>query len=585
LSDAAPAGDDIREWLAQASAFHRATMLGEAAALYEKVLAAVPGEPAALYPLGVLRQTQGDFDAAIRLLAQATAARPSNPSFHAAFGAALRGAGRIDEALAEYDQAILLKPDFAEAHNHRAIALQRLERFDAAIDGYRAAIAARSDYAEAYNNLGTALRRAGRSAEALDAYRAALSHRPGYIDALGNLGKLEAELGQKLAAVETYRRLLELRPDDFDALAAMGDLLVLVDEDEAALGYYAQAIELRPRDPVLLDRTSIALLILDRYEEATGLLGTAVGIDDKLASAWLHYGIALEKLGQVDAARRALETAVELDPALPLAHFTLGTLLLAIDQLEAARPIFADWYRRSPDHPTARHMMAAVCGAEAPARASAAYIVETFDHFAKTFDGQLARLEYRGPQLVGDLLGDQPVPPDGSLSVADLGCGTGLCAEVLRPWAARLVGVDLAPGMLERARRRQLYDELVEADIVDFLVSRPDGFDLLVAADTLIYFGDLAPVMAAAAAALRPGGRFVFTVEEAIGFDASPAPVLTTTGRYQHTASYIRDRSVGAGFNLLELRRCVIRNEGRQAVGGLVVLIGRVPPSVGGEAA
>lgn len=47
------------------------------------------------------------------------------------------------------------------------------------------------------------------------------------------------------------------------------------------------------------------------------------------------------------------------------------------------------------------------------------------------------------------------------LDILDAGCGTGLCADVLRPYAKSLVGVDLSPQMLALAAKQQIYDQLV----------------------------------------------------------------------------------------------------------------------------
>ena len=564
----------IREWFVQATAFHKATLLTEAAALYEQILELAPGHSATLHLLGVLRHAQRNFGEAVRLIGAAVAAAPENPSYHAALGAALRGADRTEEALAAYDRAVALRPDFAEAHNHRAVALQHLGRLEAAIEAYRTALAQRPDYAEAYNNLGTALRRAGRGPEAMAAYRSALVHRPNYVDALGNLGKLEIEQGQKLAAVETYERLLALRADDIDALEAMGNLLVVLDRDEEALGYYTAALDLRPRDPGLLDRLAVALLVIDRFGEALALLDTAVRIDPSLASVQLHYGIALEKAGRVEDALVAMRAAAALDPTLQLVHYTLGMLCLAIGAYDEARSTFADWYRREPEHPTARHMMAALSGTDVPSRASASYIVDTFDTFAKTFDRQLERLEYRGPQLVDGLLRAHAALGGPTLAIADLGCGTGLCAPFIRPFARRLAGVDLSAEMLDRARRRGLYDELVEADLIDFLAARPAAFDLIVAADTFIYFGDLAPLFELSAGALRPNGHFAFTLEDT-GSDRDASYVLGPSGRYQHAQSYVRDRLAAAGLRVVALEPGVVRTEASQPVPGHIVLAER----------
>src|SRR5207245_6254227 len=94
------------------------------------------------------------------------------------------------------------------------------------------------------------------------------------------------------------------------------------------------------------------------------------------------------------------------------------------------------------------------------------------------------------------------------------GCGTGLCGDGFRPLARRLVGVDLSPGMLERARARGCYDELVCEELTAYVRRCEERFDLITAADVFCYFGDLTAVFAATAALLRPGGRFIFSVEE-----------------------------------------------------------------------
>ena len=67
--------------------------------------------------------------------------------------------------------------------------------------------------------------------------------------------------------------------------------------------------------------------------------------------------------------------------------------------------------------------------------------------------------------------------------------------------------------MIEQARRRGGYDELVVAELCAFMRERPEAFDAIVSADTLVYFGALEEVCQAAHHALRPGGLFVFTVE------------------------------------------------------------------------
>jgi predicted TPR repeat methyltransferase len=117
-----------------------------------------------------------------------------------------------------------------------------------------------------------------------------------------------------------------------------------------------------------------------------------------------------------------------------------------------------------------------------------------------------------GPELVTEALREDGLRP-GGLDILDAGCGTGLCGALLRPFANRLHGVDLSPGMLEKARADGHYDALIECELTAFMDARPQHYDVIACADTLCYFGDLHSVVKAAGVALRMAGRFAFSVE------------------------------------------------------------------------
>src|SRR6202012_4484032 len=105
-------------------------------------------------------------------------------------------------------------------------------------------------------------------------------------------------------------------------------------------------------------------------------------------------------------------------------------------------------------------------------------------------------LKYEAPQLLHAAL-QRPgqLPRESGLRILDLGCGTGLCGPLLRPWAARLVGVDLSPKMLSKAAARGVYDQLNCAELTQWLAEEAQPFDVIVCADVLCYFGDLAQAL------------------------------------------------------------------------------------------
>jgi predicted TPR repeat methyltransferase len=132
-----------------------------------------------------------------------------------------------------------------------------------------------------------------------------------------------------------------------------------------------------------------------------------------------------------------------------------------------------------------------------------------------------------------------------------------------------LIGVDLSEGMLAHARDKRVYDVLLRTELTAYLCENRDAFDLIVSADTLVYFGGLESVVSAAAAALRPGGVFVFSLEHAAG-GLDPGYRLEFHGRYSHTRAYV-ERVTAAARLEVEIAEADLRMESGAPVAGLVV--------------
>ena len=219
--------------------------------------------------------------------------------------------------------------------------------------------------------------------------------------------------------------------------------------------------------------------------------------------------------------------------------------------------------------PAFAHQLAAGLGLSTT-RAPPGYVEALFDAYAESFDQHLLQeLNYQAPNLVRGL--SAPCLLQGKLAVADLGCGTGVCGPLFARYCHHLVGVDLSGQMLAVAGRRGCYDELIQADLVDFLSRRPGAFDLCIAADVLVYQGDLAGVFEAVAGALVPGGWFVFTVEAG----HSRPWQLRRTGRYTHAEPYLRSLALGCGLEIRALETHTLRTQAEQPVAGHAVLLRR----------
>ena len=204
-------------------------------------------------------------------------------------------------------------------------------------------------------------------------------------------------------------------------------------------------------------------------------------------------------------------------------------------------------------------------------RSSAPYVRHLFDQFAADYDERMrARLGYAAPETLRDLCCLLLGPPRKALSILDLGCGTGLSGIAFADFAARLIGVDLSPGMLTKARSLSLYDDLIVADIEE-LPAQLTGFDLIIAADVLVYLGDLAKVFGQVHDRLKMQGLWAFTTERNDGGDFALGPKR----RYRHSEAYLRRLAAAHGFEIASLIECVTRHEAGIPVPSLATVLRR----------
>jgi predicted TPR repeat methyltransferase len=292
-----------------------------------------------------------------------------------------------------------------------------------------------------------------------------------------------------------------------------------------------------------------------RDSEAVDCFSRAVALDPAHARSWNNLGTASQRLGRGDAALAAYRTALDRDPALFEPYLNLGRLCGDRGDLEAAARYLSAGLERHPAHPMLVHLLAAAKG-DNGARTPRDHVVAYFDDFASDFDEQVVdKLGYRVPQALAELV--RPAL-GGEARVLDLGCGTGLMGAAMTGPGIELVGVDLSPRMLELARKRGVYAELIQAEASEALARAAAGsYGAVLAADVFVYIGDLAEVFRGVARVLRRGGVFGFSVQ------AIPEGSyrLQPSGRYSHALAYLRGLAAETGLRELATRRISIRHE------------------------
>ncbi|MBC04720.1 methyltransferase domain-containing protein [Thalassospira sp.] len=288
------------------------------------------------------------------------------------------------------------------------------------------------------------------------------------------------------------------------------------------------------------------------------------------ASRRLDVALALVSQGDyiaaIDVARAALAADGEWDEA----HFTLGDIYERAGETDNAIEAFRQYLMLDPKDRMGAEVRLTLLGAAALRdRLPPDYVRALFDDYAPRFEISLRdRLAYRGPELLFEALRSHLPDMLRPLEVLDLGCGTGLVAEVFAGHVDAIDGIDLSPRMINRARAKGLYRTLVAGDITDIPAEMGTEYSLVIAADVLNYLGDLVPALRAAHARMRPGALLVFTLEhgEAFPFDLGPGQ------RFRHHQRAIGEWLAECGFDVLSDTLGVLRQEKGNPVEGRIIV-------------
>lgn len=424
----------------------------------------------------------------------------------------------------------------------------------------------------------------GQLAEAARLYQNVLQANPAHLEALYSLGMIFFQANQIEQAESLFGQVVRVAPLFADGLCMRGVALVKLNRAEEALSCFKQAIALRPDFVEALSNHATTLVQLGRYSEGLQELDRVLALNPQHALSWNNRGNALFAQQRFIEAIESYDRALAIFPEFPDARlnrlYALGDLKRATpefpeilvaqgvelmrrqDFVEALR-CFDEALAIKPDYPEAiAHRLATLRGG----------VQHLFDECAPEFEASmLNNLNYRGHMQVRETAELTWTGSRSGLAVADLGCGTGLVGGQFREWArgGRLDGVDFAPRMLEEARARGIFDNLILSDLEPFLNQDGEQYDLLITADTMIYFSDLSGVFAGAHKRLKPDGQFIFSLEakHGEGFEETPKR------RFRHSEAYLREQAERAGLKFLHISPSTLRFESGMPVAGFTVAV------------
>ena len=480
--------------------------------------------------------------------------------------------GKHQLALAAYDLALKIQPDDAEVLINKGSTCNDIKNYVLALEVLEKAIQIRPDIPEAWSNKGIALNNLNSYQESINAYNEAIRLAPSYHETWSNKCVPLNKLKRFLEASEACDKALSLKPDYAEAWSNKGITLNELKRYDEAIFHYDKALSLKPDYAEAWSNKGITLNELKRYDEAIFHYDKALSLKPDYAEAWSLKGVALHALKCYKEAIAHYDKALSLKPCeasffyqKSFTNIALNQYAIAVENLEDAIK-----YKFSPEG-YAEYMLSALRPENGLKPMPKNYVAELFDNYANSFDKHLIdTLKYETPKNLLELL--NPSIND-KFAILDLGCGTGLMGKLLKPYASKIVGVDLSKEMLSKAELTDTYDKLIEVDILEFLNKCNDKFDLVVSADVFIYIGELSGIFMGLADVLKAGGLFCCSVEknDSIKFSLSPK-----TLRYSHSKEYIQKLASLHNFKIQNILERPIRQENHVDVDGYCFLLKKV---------
>lgn len=623
--------DAFHKMFQQAMQLHQTGHLATAQQIYLTLLEKDRKNSAILHLLGIVTAQQQNYVLSRTYLTQALAIDPHSPHFHNSMGNTLQHLHEFTAALRHYHIALQMQPDNAVLHNNIGIVQQKLKHLDLALQHYRQAIALTPNYADAHYNLSLCLLELEKKAletqekiQEQEAHETVIQHlctavdlQPWHASAHCQLAQLYQLQNKHELAIKHYQKTTRIDKYNITAQHNLGGLLLQKNKFAAAILHLKKTIQLDPTHCEALYNLGVAFLLQRNPEAALKYFLHFLQItknaqkDAKNYDAYYNLGVIYNLLGRINDAIVYFDIALNIKPDDCATHMNLGAIYLKQENYLQATKHYRAIQKQQPQNQEIAYILAGITqkinpnvnkqhtvsnadtdntsnGDSAnntsnasciPEIAPQEYVQHLFDDYATTYDKHLELLTYQAPQLLHDAVAKilQVATPTAKTitHTLDLGCGTGLCGNAMRHLTRKLTGIDLSANMLKVASQKNIYDELKLGSIEEILPLYHD-IDLIVAADTFVYIGDLRNIFTLSYRTLRQDDKpydqqyseqhdgqsitkqnryFAFTIEETSIYPYTLQPTL----RFAHSTQYIEELAQQNNFNIVYQRRATIR--------------------------
>ena len=550
----------MRETIQKAIKLHQSGNLSTAKKIYAEVLEQDANNEEVLHLAGILAAQEKDFPLAKNFLMRALILNPNSATLNNSMGNIYKNLNEFNAAKEFYEKALKAQPYSAVAHNNLGNVYYKLNQIGKAEQEYRQAIELKPDYIEPNFNLSLILIRLNKTEKAINILLDIIKLEPNHAEALLQLALLFHQQNKSTEAIKHYQQALRANNGNAVTHNNLGSLLLnFRNRQNQAIRHFKMAIKLDSNNLEAYHNLGAAFLMQEKPEAALKYFLHLLQFSQNF-DTYYNLGVIYMDIGRGNDAVEYFNEALKMNPSDMATRTNLAAIYLKQENVPEAINHYESILKLQPQNKEVKYILTALRQKTTDPELKTAppeYVEHLFNQYAKTFDKHLQLLKYKAPDVISEAI--KKLLPDittHSLKILDLGCGTGLCGENLKSLAKQLIGIDLSKNMLEIAKSKNIYDELLLGNIEN-LITDLSNIDLIVAADTFGYVGDLVKIFSSCHNALTPNGVAIFTVEKTNIYPYT----LQQNARFAHSQSYIEELVNKYNFKLLSCDDIVIRNQ------------------------
>jgi predicted TPR repeat methyltransferase len=355
------------------------------------------------------------------------------------------------------------------------------------------------------------------------------------------------------AAQQNLEQLLDIQFPDADIVCNLAICHWQQKHIKSALRLFNYNLKQFPHHVDSLENLASIFLQFNRTRQAISLYKQILGMHDKRSDIRFNLAACLQQLAIYDEAIMHYQILLNQQLKHPDYLYNLGTIYYNLGQYQACQFYWQQSLEINPNQKSLKFMLHMLDTKELDSNTHQSYVQELFDAYANHYDQHLmSQLNYQLPQFLNDYLGHKEYS-----KVLEIGCGTGLCGQILKSRSKQLIGVDLSQLMINKAEKKNFYDQLISQDAQKYLQQYQQTYDLIVAMDVVPYIKDLHELLKLMRMKLSSGGEILISMET----NSTEEPQLESTGRITYPENFIHKICQELSLNIIFEKKIFARNQ------------------------